>query len=264
MCYTPKTTTSLTEEDVLQFVYRYQKTTTLETVTFCGGEVFLLPYMPHLINTLTKNEIFVQIITNGSIDVLDKLNAPNAINCIVSIDGQKEYHDKNRGKGMFDKSVSFLKHAQKKGFHVEIFSIITKENVLEIDAFENAVEKELGKNIAITYHPRKPLSYLAKHPTANRVGETNGFGFLSQEEMVRLMNTKQTFPPKRFGCFQISLMSDKKVYGCCEGITPIGLISDTPRTLILSLKKRVAHWKSKNKHSGCLGCVEPDFLCGFI
>jgi len=235
----------------------------LETVTFCGGEIFLLPYMPHLINTLTEEGLFVQLITNGSIDKLDKLNNPNAINCIVSIDGCREYHDKNRGKGMFDTSIAFLKHAQKIGCHTEIFSISTRENIAEIDAFEGAILKKLGNTVAITYHPRKPMTYLSAHPTANRVGETKGFGFLSDNEISQLMNKKKTFPPKTLGCFQVALMSDKNVYGCCEGITPLGTISDDPKKLIHLLTKRINGWEKQNKNSRCLGCVEPGFMCGF-
>jgi MoaA/NifB/PqqE/SkfB family radical SAM enzyme len=126
ICYTRKTDPILSQEQILEFISRYKEYTQLQTVTFCGGEVFALQYFPALVNTLTEQGIFVQIITNGTIDKLDQFIKPNFVNLIVSIDGLQGYHDSNRGQGNFDKSVAFLKKAMKSGFHTEIFSIITK------------------------------------------------------------------------------------------------------------------------------------------
>ena len=148
----------MTEKQILNFVDRYQKAYELKIITFCGGEVFALPYFPHLINTLTTRGIFIQTITNGTLDQLDKIEHPNLNNLIVSIDGLEEYHDRNRGKGNFKKSITFLKKAQTLRFHTEIFSIVTKQNFQCIDTFEIFVKKELG-GINITYHPRKPPEY---------------------------------------------------------------------------------------------------------
>jgi len=268
MCYTRKTPLVLSEDTILQFIKKYKKSTPLETVTFCGGEVFSLPWFPRLVNTLTKRDVFVQIITNGTIDRLGELKSPNAINMIVSIDGLEKYHDANRGKGMFQKSVAFLKKAKSLGFHTEIFSIVTKQNYVHMTEFESFIQDKLSsqdssfpkskmpkfRECSITYHPRKPLAYLANHPISNIKGRTKGFDFLGKQEMKRLLETKKTFPPKKLGCYQVSLISSGVVYGCCEGIVPIGTIYDNPQTLIDNLKKRVA--------GPCLGCSEPDFLCG--
>jgi len=222
-------------------------------ITFCGGEVFALPYFPHLVNTLTSRGIFVQMITNGTIDQLDKLEHPNLNNLIVSIDGFEEYHDRNRGKGNFKKSITFLKKAQTLRFHTEIFSIVTKQNFRSIDTLEAYVEKELG-GINITYHPRKPPEYLSHHPIANSEGEVAGFDYLSRSELIEIMKTRTVFPPKDLGCYQISLASSGIVYGCCEGYRPIGTIDDTIEKLFDSLEKRIG--------GPCLGCSQTEFMCG--
>ena len=109
ICYTKKTAPILKEEEILDFVERYGKSLEVKVITFCGGEVFALAYFPHLVNTLTKKGIFVQIITNGTIDKLDKFDDPNKVNLIVSLDGLEEYHDKNRGRATSKKRRLFIK-----------------------------------------------------------------------------------------------------------------------------------------------------------
>jgi MoaA/NifB/PqqE/SkfB family radical SAM enzyme len=237
----------------LDFVQRYNKTIPLTSITFCGGEVFILPYFTNLVNTLTDQGIFISIITNGTVDRLNELSRPNAINLIVSIDGLPAYHDKNRGKGNFAKSFAFLQKAHTTGFHTEIFSIVTADSYDDIDAFEKYIKNQLKSDISITYHPRKPLSYLSQHPISNIVGTVKGFDFLTIEQMKHLINTKKTFPPKELGCYQISLMSDGRVYGCCEGTVPIGTIQDDIKTLIKRLEQRLTI---------CSKCSQPNFVCG--
>jgi MoaA/NifB/PqqE/SkfB family radical SAM enzyme len=253
ICYTKKTDPILTEESIIKFVEKYQKAYELQTITFCGGEVFALSYFPHLINALTKKGIFVQTITNGTIDRLIQLESPNFNKLIVSIDGLKPYHDKNRGVGNFDKSVAFLKKAKKMGFHIEIFSIVTRQNYSDIDEFEKYMNHQLGK-IDITYHPRKPLEYLSIHPISNIEGTVVGFDFLNINELREIMKTRKVFPPKELGCYQVALASTGKIYGCCEGFLPIGTIDDKIEDIFTILKKRIS--------GPCLGCSQKEFMCG--
>lgn len=253
ICYTRKTSPILTEKEILSFIKKYKEIHEIQTITFCGGEVFTLPYFTHLINILTRQGIFIQIITNASIDRLSEIDSPNSVNLIVSIDGLRSYHDANRGKGRFDQCISFLKTAKSMKFHTEIFSIVTKQNLKKIDAFETYLKKNVG-DISITYHPRKSSTYLSNHPISNIVGHVDGFDFLSKDKLIQLMKTKHTFPPKDLGCYQIALASDGKVYGCCESYQSLGSINDSINQLIDTLKSRV--------DSTCFGCVQPSFMCG--
>jgi organic radical activating enzyme len=253
ICYTRKTDPILSEEAILEFIDRYQKAYELQTVTFCGGEVFALKYFPHLVNTLTQRGIFVQTITNGTIDRLAEIENPNLNKMIVSIDGLETYHDENRGLGNFKKSMDFLKKAQKKGFHTEIFSIITQQNYPLIDQFEKYMNQHLDQ-IEVTYHPRKPPEYLLHHPISNIKGVTDGFDFLSEEDLIAIMKTRKVFPPKELGCYQVALASTGKIYGCCEGFRPIGMIDDKIENIFAALKKRIG--------GPCLGCSQTEFMCG--
>lgn len=262
ICYTKKTSPILAPERIEQFVHRYMAAQPVKTITFCGGEVFTLPYFPKLVNTFTDKGIFVQIITNGTIDRFDKLSNPNSINMIVSLDGQRDYHDKNRGRGNFDKSTAYLKKAASLGFHTEVFSIVTRENYEAIDQFEKNLFDLLGRTLQVTYHPRKPPAYLLHHPISNITGKVEGFNFLEKEQMISLMRERNTFPPKNLGCYQIALVSNGNVYACCEGTKPIGTIDDAPKVLVDKMKERLAQWEKVSSNPKCLGCTSPDFVCG--
>jgi len=252
MCYTQKPPGRLSNQQIIEFVNRYAKTTPLQSITFCGGEVFLLADFPDLINQLTTN-YYVQIITNGTIDRLAQIDQPNMVNLIVSVDSLPEYHDLNRGVGAWQKTIEFMKKGLQLGFHLEVFSIVTRENLTQIPAFESRLFEVLHTNVPITYHPRKPMTYIKNHPVANRVGELTGFTCLSAEEQMDLETSRKVFPPKQFGCYQIAVMANGEVLGCCEGIRPLGTINDEPKKLIDQLEARLVE---------CSDCVEPEFRCG--
>ncbi len=262
ICYTRKTSPILKKEEILEFVEKYKKTHPIKTITFCGGEVCALAYFPSLVNELTDSGIFVQMITNGTIDILDQLTSPNNVNLIVSLDGLPDYHDKNRGEGNFVKSTSFLKKGRALGFHTEVFSIVTHQNLSALDEFESYLQNTLGFSLSITYHPRKPPEYLEHHPVSNIVGETDGFDFLNVEEMKDILQNRNVFPPKDLGCYQIALVSDGKVFGCCEGVTPIGRIEDSVESLFENLSDRLVIWERTNTLKNCLGCSQSEFMCG--
>ncbi len=262
ICYTRKTDPILPESLILDFVKRYQVQEKVETITFCGGEVFALAYFPHLMNQLLEQGIFLQVITNGTLDRLDEINQPNLVNLIVSLDGLETDHDANRGQGNFRKSLNFMKKAHKLGFHLDIFSIVTKQRLPKLDEFEAGIKEELGFLPGITYHPRKPPAYLEHHPISNILGETEGFDFLTKKDMIQMMRTRNIFPPRDLGCYQISIASDGRVYGCCEGYTPLGRMEDDVALLLKNLSDRVEGWSKTNTNATCLGCSQPDFMCG--
>ncbi len=262
ICYTRKTSPILSEAQIVVFIHRYRSVQQLDTITFCGGEVFSLRYFPGLLNTLTDAGLFIQVITNGTIDVLDQIQHPNSVHLIVSLDGLRDYHDTNRGEGNFDKSVGFLKKAKRLGFHVEVFSIVTRQNLSGIDAFESFLAVQLDGPVTVTYHPRKPPEYLTHHPEANVWGETSGFDFLNESEMLQVMKERNVFPPKDLGCYQIALVSDGRVFGCCEGTVPIGRMDEDVAVLIDKLKQRIVTWEKTNTLRHCLGCSQSEFMCG--
>lgn len=284
-CYTTKTKNILSNQQILDFVSRYQKYLqkngslfqgelpeglrglNLKSILFCGGEVFTLPDFPQLVNQLLSQNIFITIITNGTIDRLPEIADPSNCQLIVSFDGPRGIHDANRGLGNFDKSVKFVTHALQLGFPVEIFYLVTKDSYSHIDQFNL-------KNLKITY-------------LIDRLGS------LTKPQTLNLLRHYPTYPSRNFGCFQLALQSDGQIYGCCESTIPLASISDPIDKIVKNFtnslsscqkcrfgeasqifRAQSSEWRSYEGVSTAKfvyehkrtyhGCCQPNFLCGLI
>lgn len=204
-CYTKKPKTILSNEQILDFVKKYNselvtRNLKLKSIIFCGGEVFTLPHFTDLVNKLINQDIFISIITNGTIDKLDDIKSPQNCQLIVSFDGPQKIHDKNRGTGNFAKSKFFVKKALKLGFPVEIFYLVTKDS----------------------YPYFKTFRLLDLHNTYL----TDRLGSLTLDQVTNIRSNYDCYPPRDFGCNLFSLQSNGKFYGCCESALSIGSLSD--------------------------------------
>ncbi len=294
-CYTHKTTDILSIQQILDFIDRYNnflkensadaffssiKRAThigrleknrvkefsndikLRSIILCGGEVFTLPDFPQLVNDLINKDIFVTVITNGTIDRLKEIKNPNNCQILVSLDGPKEIHDKNRGSGNFDKSIKYIKHAQELGFPVGIMFLVTKESYPLKDSFPTCLSKVLklqrSNALNITYLTDRKMS-------------------LTNDQCLDIKLHYPTFPAKNFGCFQLSLQSNGNITGCCESNKSLGKITDKPQIYIskfidslfkcsnceistLNNSSKIENCKLKIK---CGGCSDPSYFCGY-
>ncbi len=252
-CYTKKTKNILSNKQIISFVRRYNhylqsrnhiflkalnvvthsqrekkwdETLRLKSIIFCGGEVFTLKNFPRLINKLNSMKIFVSIITNGTIDKLDKIKEPRNCQLIVSFNGPENIHDANRGTANFAKSKKFVEHALKLGFPVEIFYLITKDS----------------------YPFKDKLNIF----NLNKTYLTDRLGSLTPRQVKYIRDNYPVFPPKNFGCSQLSLQSDGKFYGCCESLKPIGSLSDP-------ISKILLNYSAIYLNSPL--CSDPDYFC---
>jgi len=225
----------LSNEQILNFVKKYQLALSkleslpqLKSIIFCGGEVFILPNFPDLINQLIDQNIFITIITNGTIDKLDEIRQPADCQLIVSFDGPKQIHDQNRGTGNYALSKAFVKKALKLGFPVEIFYLITKDS----------------------YPFKDKLNIFNLHKTYL----TDRLGSLTPQQVAEIRNNYDCYPPKNFGCNIFSLQSDGKFYGCCESTLSIGSLSDPLKNVINKYIEVTTKFPK---------CSDPKFFCGF-
>ena len=242
-CYTRKTKNILSNRQILNFVTDYQTflkkrfNLDLQSIIFCGGEVFTLPSFPRLVNTLLKKNIFITIITNGTIDKLDQIKDPKNCQLIVSFDGPQKIHDHNRGSGNFQKSLNFVKHALQLDFPVEIFYLITKDSYPYRHSFPQSLSKALKL-------------YSSKVP--NFTFLTDRLGSLTPAQIKNIRRNYPVYPPKNFGCAMLSLQSNGNFYPCCESALKLGSLSD-PISVIVT-----------NYLSRCLTsplCPDPHYFC---
>jgi len=256
-CYTKKTKNILSNQQILNFIRRYNNylkairkrdffstlslvtdsqekknyvkncDISLKSIIFCGGEVFTLKNFPRLVNKLNSMGIFISIITNGTIDKLEKLKDPHNCQLIVSFDGPETIHDHNRGFGNFQKSKKFVEHALKLGFPVEIFYLITKDSYPFKDSF----------NIF----------------DLNKTFLTDRLGSLTLKQVIDIRQNYPVYPPKIFGCSILSLQSDGKIYGCCESQKSIASLSDPISKTLLNYSTILLNHPL---------CSDPDYFCG--
>lgn len=230
----------LSNKQILDFVKKYDnylkssKFRNLKSVLFCGGEVFLLANFTSLINTLIQKNIFITIITNGTIDKLSQIKNPSNCQLLVSLDGPKAIHDQNRGQGNFDKTKKFIKHALSLGFPTEIFFLVTKDSYPYINSF-NLFDL--------------PKTYL-----------TDRLHSLTLKQVLNIKQNYPTYPAKNFDCFQLALQSNGLIYGCCESSVPLAKMTDPIPKIVKSFANSLSTCK---KCQFCLGCTDPNFLCGY-
>lgn len=238
-CYTHKTSNTLSNDQILDFINKYQNYLTsenchLKSILFCGGEVFTLLDFPKLVNTLIQMDIFITIITNGTIDRLEEIKDPKNCQLLVSFDGPKEIHDQNRGLGNFDKSQKFVQHALEIGFPVEIMFLITKDSYPYKDSFNLF-------NLQKTYLSDRQMS-------------------LSKSQLLDIKNNHKSYPDKNFGCFQLSLQSNGNITGCCESSKFLGSTNDDPRKYI---EKFIKSLNPCHKCQQCNGCIDKKYFCNY-
>lgn len=93
--------------------------------SWVGGEPLL---RKEVIEKGMRHFPFNMVVTNGTLEL------PKWKNCVfnVSVDGTKEYHEKIRGAGIYDK---VKKHADRSDIHVNIACVLNKENYYCIGDF---------------------------------------------------------------------------------------------------------------------------------
>jgi len=259
LCYTKKTANMLGNQNILDFINRYKKAVNLKSILFCGGEVFTLKNFSELINELSEQKIFISLITNGTIDKLKEIKDPQNCQLLVSLDGPKEIHGKNRGKRNFQKTIGFIKKALNLGFPVEIMFLITPESYSYRNSFPQSVNSLINNSVKVSYITQKTFFYTQNHPLANN----QNISGLTAQQIIDIKKNYPSIPPKNFGCFQLSLQSNGLLYSCCESPALIGKSVDPIEKIIKNFKKSLNDCQ-KCSNKNCSGCCQSNFLCGYV
>lgn len=84
----------------------------LSYLSFSGGEPLLLPDIYEMINYANKKVPYLHLVTNGMLmtpEIAKKLQKNGLNEISISIDGNKEFHERIRGiKGSYEKAVSAI------------------------------------------------------------------------------------------------------------------------------------------------------------
>lgn len=110
-------------------------------VTLTGGEPTLHPKFPEILTLANKLGFKITIFTNATTlneDIVSVLKECNINGVQVSLEGLKEMHEKIRGKGTFERTISGIKLLVDAGIRVTVNTQLTKgiiDNIQEYASF---------------------------------------------------------------------------------------------------------------------------------
>lgn len=108
-----------------------------------GGETLLREDIGEIVKHIKSKGIYCCLITNGIL-VPQKIDAiRNVDNITVSLDGRRENHDENRGKGSFDKALEAIKLVIRENIPLRVSATITSHTRNDIGFLAN-LAKEFG------------------------------------------------------------------------------------------------------------------------
>jgi SynChlorMet cassette radical SAM/SPASM protein ScmE len=119
------------------------------SVVLSGGEPLLRPDILELIESIVKNRMRFDILTNGTKvteDLARAIASTKRCNYVqVSIDGATaDVHDSYRGKGVFHKAVSAIRTLKEAGVRVTVRVTIHRKNYETIDDIARFLLEDLG------------------------------------------------------------------------------------------------------------------------
>jgi len=116
-------------EDLMKFIYFYKP----NSIGFFGGEPLMnMDYIKSVVNEIRKRELPIRfgITTNGTLitDEIAGYLSANGFNAIVSIDGDKETHNQNRGNS-YDDVIKGIQLLQKYYINPNARMTVNRDNV---------------------------------------------------------------------------------------------------------------------------------------
>lgn len=112
-------------------------------VGFWGGEPLVRDDIGELVGRALENGLFTTLISNGVLvpEKIDELKGLDTL--FLSLDGPRDLHENNRGKGTYDKAIDAIKVAQEKGIPVCTITVLTGDDEEKIDFILDRAE-EMG------------------------------------------------------------------------------------------------------------------------
>jgi SynChlorMet cassette radical SAM/SPASM protein ScmE len=118
-------------------------------ITIEGGEPFIRPDFPELIEGIVKNRMRFNILSNGTLitaDLASFLAGTRRCSAVqISIDGSKpETHDACRGKGNFLKALEGLENLKRHGVPVQVRVTINRFNLEDLPEVTRFLLDDVG------------------------------------------------------------------------------------------------------------------------
>ena len=138
----------LPKEEWLSFFEELGRLAVLK-LTLEGGEPFIRPDLPEILEGIVKNRMRFNILSNGTL-ITDEMagflaSTRRCDSVQISIDGSKaEVHDASRGKGNFHKALVGLEHLKSHGVKVNVRVTINRYNLEDLPEVARFLLEDLG------------------------------------------------------------------------------------------------------------------------
>lgn len=110
-------------------------------ITLTGGEALLRNDIGMIIDYVKRKGMECILVTNGYF-IPKRLNEIKRINALcISLDGDKEAHDSNRGAGSYEKAMEAIRIARENNIPLQVSTVLTRDNIHSIDYVLNEGKK---------------------------------------------------------------------------------------------------------------------------
>lgn len=125
----------------------------VQKLSLWGGEPLLRDDIGQVINYAKDKGMYVNIDSNGYLVPKRLDDIKNLDFLIMSFDGEKEYHDKNRETGAYDKFFRAVEAVNGK-IPIWTLTVLTKNNINSVDfIIKKAKEHKFKTMFQVPYHP---------------------------------------------------------------------------------------------------------------
>lgn len=170
----------------LKKTFNYLKKIGVLQIYLTGGEPLLRTDFDDIVNYLKKLKFNIGIVTNGIL-VPYKLNTLKKVDHILlSIDGDKESNDKNRGRGTYEKIINAMDLLKKNKIPFYIKTVFNKNNYKQLDYI-----LDLAKKYNTTLETIMPYENCGKKSTHLNLEE-------KKELMNKILKHKKQNEPIKF------------------------------------------------------------------
>lgn len=281
------------KKEIVRIVDAFKDMGVIE-VSLIGGEPFLHPDFPEIVDYIKSKGLFCSTVTNGYFIQRHILTAAKLDMVCVSIDGPEKINDITRGKGSYSRAIEALKILREHNINRSIRATLQKHNLeyieeimrigVEYDAILNfgllfpqsseegkvkTISKETPEDLCYKNALRKIIELKKQYPDRFFNSLTNLYNafnwptsytrfFLSVDELKEFsyFKTIPCFGGRTFA----TIDTDGKIYPCTNLIG----YYDAPNVLKMDVKKA---WHSIKGHncSACfyLSSVEKNLLSSF-
>lgn len=194
------------------------------TVAIMGGEPFMRDDWFEVAQSAKHLGMKVTIVSNGTMmdKNIDRLSALEPQVVGVSLDGMREAHDKIRGKGTWDKTLSAVDLLGEHGIQTTVISTISKINYADLPRMRDLLtDKQVNWQIQIAM----PFgNFEREHTLSEEEFYATGL-FVAKQRLGHKFSEFPVVGAHCYGYFS-KVIPSSRWSGCTAGISSAGITSD--------------------------------------